>query len=75
MISAEEVGMWKGLEVTKELYKSLKNIRDDIEQQMLNEAVLLSDKCQVELAKLVGIREGIDIVLNLDVESVDEQTD
>lgn len=76
MISTEEFGMWKRHEVTKELHVVLTKLKEDVEEQMLNEAILLSDRCQIELARLVGLREGIDLVLNLDAESiVDEEED
>ena len=71
-ISKEEFGLWKQHEVTKNLYSALKTIRLQIEQDMLDDNVILSDKGHVTLARLSGIREGLSIILNLTAEDVDD---
>lgn len=68
--------MWKQLDISKKLFDALKNYKKDAEESMTNPSLIMSDRCQVELARLVGLIEGIDLVLNINVESVtDEEED
>jgi len=75
MISAEEFGMWKQHEITKKLFDALENYKKDAEEAMTNPSLIMSDRCQRELARLVGLIEGINLVLNVNVESVEDDED
>lgn len=75
----QEFRTWQSDIVTQGLYKALKEVREDIEREMTDAYTILDPQCQVKMAKLLGVREGLDLVLEMtfeemqSTESVDDE--
>lgn len=63
---------WKKDPTTIKLLEALKVMRDSIEKNMTNEEVIFAPNSKQVLARLVGVREGLDLVLNIDVDDLVE---
>lgn len=59
---------WKKDVVTKALFKSLKEARELVSDAMVNSDTIMRDDCSRNMAKLLGMREGIDLVLEMTFE-------
>mgnify|MGYP003517059420 CR=1 FL=1 len=74
IISVEDCKMWRSHPCTKKLFEALQEIRDNTESSMTNESVIVSDKCQLTLVRALGILEGLDVVLQMEIEGlIDEE--
>lgn len=71
MISKEEFGLWKRQEVTKAMYAALENMRNNIDEEILS-IDYLNPSAQIILSNFAGFKEGLDIVLNLTAEELDD---
>ncbi len=63
---------WKNDPITKKFFSALKETRDNIEEMMKDSEVILSAGAAQKLVRLVGNREGIDLVLNTSTEDYDD---
>ncbi len=70
-IIREEFNMWLKDNVTMQMLDALRSYRKRIEDSMLN-ANFLSPNAQLGLSHLSGVREGIDFVLNINIEDIDK---
>lgn len=66
----EEFRTWKRDIVTQAMYKALQEVREDIELNMTDSNIILDPQCQVKMAKLLGMREGLDLVLEMTFEEM-----
>lgn len=64
---------WLRDPITKHVFRLLQNLREDIEAGLKSEAIILDDRAQVKLARLLGQRESLDFMLNM--EYGEEDTD
>lgn len=71
-ISKMDYVQWKNNNVTVNFINTLQDIRRSIEEQMVQDSVILHQNAVALLARLSGIREGIDQVLNLTNEDFDD---
>ena len=62
-ITPESFHRWKKDPVTEELYKRLQNLRTQLNDSLLNAGVILEEKKNA--ARLLGQREGLEVILNL----------
>lgn len=72
-ISKSQFSAWKSDPITKQFFKALKEVRDNIEEMMISSDIILSPDANQKLVKLVGNREGIDLVLNTSIEDYDDE--
>ena len=63
---------WKHDEVTKEVFKALQEAREHINETLTNAEILLGENAEKNLARLVGQREGIDLLLQISYEDLEE---
>lgn len=79
MISKDEFINWKAGEVTKAVFKMLRDGRDDLSYSLINGNTLKGDSSTAEAtARVVGILYGIDLILEMkveDKEEVDEESE
>lgn len=66
---------WKNHPVTKIIFKSLEEIREEINQTLTNSEVLLGKESRVQVPRLVGQREGLDILLQISFEETEDVKD
>ena len=64
---------WKNDIVTKEIFKALKEIRVKINNALTNSDVLLGENAEKSVPRLVGQREGLDLILEIKFEDVGEE--
>ena len=69
-LSLDDCKMWRNHPCTKKLFEALQEIRDQTEANMTNENVIISDKCQLTLVRALGILEGLDVVLQMEIEGL-----
>lgn len=74
-INKQDFISWKNHEVTKEFYKVLEELKDQIEEQMLNDGIISATNGHLALNRLAGIREGINQVLFISVEDMDNESE
>jgi hypothetical protein len=70
MIDESEFAGWKKLPVTKALFSRLQEVREEVEQQMLNSEVIMSGDSTRLLSQLVGLRNGIDLTINISLDDI-----
>ena len=61
---------WKNDIVTVKLFESLKDIRDGVERSMTDANLIMKPDGLRDLARLVGLREGLDIVLEMTIDDM-----
>lgn len=66
---------WKKDPITIALFKALEDVRKNIESGMINANNILAEDCQSRMTKLLGMREGIDLVLEITCEDLDDGDD
>ena len=64
---------WKKDEVTKEVFRLLQEVRDQINLELTNTEVLLNEKAQQIIPRLIGQREGIDLILQIQFEDLQKE--
>lgn len=57
------------------MFRFLLNVREYVERGMLDPQVVLKDGGTIEYARAVGMRDGIDMVLGLEIEDLIEVDD
>lgn len=62
---------WMKDPVTLALFSTLEEVRDEVEAGMLNSDNISASDCHLRMMKMLGIREGIDLVLNINYEDID----
>lgn len=73
-IANEEFVRWKNDDVTKEIFAAITNIRNQLNQAMTSADVVMVSDSDRRVARLLGQREGLDLILNIhfnDVATVD----
>ncbi len=71
-INLEEFRLWQSLDVTKEFYRIVEVLERETKEEILNINCMLPN-ANVLLAKLSGLREGLDVVLNLSIEEIENE--
>lgn len=71
-ISIEEFRAWEKSPTTKLIMKSLNLLREDINISMTNADVITADDSSKRLMRLLGIREGLDLILQISYENLEE---
>lgn len=66
---------WQKDPITVALFNVLKEVRNEIEGGMINANNILAEDCQLRMTKLLGMREGIDLVLEMTYEDLDDGDD
>jgi hypothetical protein len=61
--------------VTLKLFEVLHEIRENIEKDMVDGAIIMAPNSTQLLAKLVGYREGVDLVLTINFEDIEDDVD
>ena len=61
---------WKAHPVTKKILEQLENLDNDLKEILLNPDIILSDKGQIDCARLIGSRDIINRVLGLTVDDL-----
>ncbi len=71
-IDSSNFHMWKKDPVTIKLFEALQEVRDSIEMAMIDSNTILEKDSRNSLSRLVGIREGLDIVLQMQADDLIE---
>lgn len=71
-ISDTEFGLWKHEKITKQFMEAVQELRKRIDEELTKESVILRPDGQLHLAYLAGKRSGLDELLNLSVEDLDD---
>lgn len=71
-ITNEMFHIWKKEPVTKALMEALLAYRADLNEAMTNSDVIEEKDSRAKLLRMIGLREGIDLVLNLEVDQLVE---
>ena len=67
---------WKNDEVTKEVFEALREAREQVNLALTNADVVLGSEANKAIPRLIGQREGIDLILQIsyeDLESPDSE--
>ena len=75
MIDASNFHRWKKDPTTIQLFEGLQSLRDQINEQLIDAHVILEPDSRVHLARLIGMREGLDTVLQIEVDDLIEEID
>lgn len=67
--------MWKQDEVTQAIFAALQKLRDEINQSLTNADVILGDKAEINVPRLIGTREGLDLILQISYDDIEESED
>lgn len=68
-MNQEQFSEWRNQEHTKEVFKEIAEVRDQLKDQLANGATLGSE---VETARVVGSIEGLNQLLNISFDGGDE---
>ena len=63
---------WKQHAVTELVFSGLQRLRGNIESALCNEGLIMGEDAKAKLARLLGQREGIDLILNIKCEEIAE---
>ena len=66
---------WKQDEVTVEILKALKKAREEINLTLTNSDVLLGANAEKAIPRLIGQREGLDLMLEISFEDLEGESD
>lgn len=72
-ISQSEFNYWRNDPVTEKIFKALQEERNGIERQLTNSQILLKEDVALIVARLVGQREGLDLLLQIQCEDLKEE--
>lgn len=78
IISKQDFEEWKSHLVTQEVYRTLEKIKTAIDSELASGAHYLGPSDREALQKicmLMGTKQGIDMVLNVQVEDVENESD
>ncbi len=67
-ITKDDYIMWRNLPITKNLFSALQQIRDRAKEDLGAENVVMSPNCQVTQVRLLGIIEGLDVTLQMQLD-------
>ena len=65
---------WKGNEITKKVFEKLVEVRSNINVALTDATLVMDTESAKKMARLVGIREGIDLILQIEYEDVNEES-
>lgn len=71
-INKEDFTNWKNDPITKQIKSVLEDYRQNVEHEMISDRTIRAPDVQRLLERLSGIREGLDIVLNVINTSFDD---
>ncbi len=71
-INLAEFRLWQSLDVTKKFYRIIEVFDEEAKEEILN-INCMSPNANVLLAKLSGLREGLDVILNLSIEEIENE--
>lgn len=75
-ITKNDFSMWIKHPITVKLYEALRELRQETKDNMTNEQVIMANDCQLRQIRMLGIMEGLDVVLNMELEEVvDEENE
>lgn len=63
---------WKHDEVTKEVFKALREAREEVNQALTNADIVLGENADKAIPRLIGQREGLDLLLQISYEDLEE---
>lgn len=72
-IDKEAFDLWMINPVTKALMSALRNIRDGLNQALTHGNVIMEEDAPRKLARFLGQRDGVDLVLNIRFEDVEDK--
>jgi len=72
-IDVDNFRHWKKDEVTIEVMSALKDLRDQINEALTNADVVLGDNAAKAIPRLIGQREGLDLILEIQVEDLEDE--
>lgn len=72
VLTKDTLTKWKNDPFTQEVLVNIKQLRASIQESMLDEDLILNPNGQIRLARLLGQREGLDLLLNIHHEEDDE---
>ena len=75
IVSPESFHRWKNDPITQEIFSYLKRVRTTVELDMLDPGVVLGDGGLLKYSKAVGVRHGLDRVLDLQLDDILEDSD
>lgn len=64
---------WKRDPVTLAMMRFLKDVRNVTERCMLDPSTMLADRGQIDYARQLGMRDGIDMILELELDDIQEE--
>lgn len=73
-ISQSDFVDWKNQPITKIIFENLNTIREEINLTLTNSDVLLGKDSHVQIPRLIGYREGVDLLLQISYEDLENQT-
>ena len=66
---------WKHDEVTKEVFRLLREAREEINVRLTNADVVLGTNANIAIPRLIGAREALDLILEITYEDIEEVED
>jgi hypothetical protein len=67
--------MWKNDEVTKHIFALLKQAREEVNLALTNADIVLGENSDRAIPRLIGQREGLDLLLEISYEDLEEVED
>lgn len=72
IVSKQEFALWKQQTITQLIFKNLEDLKKGMEEALLNTDFHLKTN-DLERGRLLGQREGIELLLNVHVEDIEEE--
>ncbi len=70
-----EFERWISDPITKEIFKTIKQVRDGANIALTNSDVIFDKDSSQKLARLVGYREGLDVLLQVSADYIEVDDD
>ena len=71
-MTEKEFDMWMTDPLTKEIFAQLVVQRENINLQLTDSNLVFENKGQLQMARLIGQREGLDLLLEVMYEDIEE---
>jgi hypothetical protein len=73
-IDQSNFNTWKKDPVTTEVFKCLQEIRDETNLALTNADIVLGANREINVPRLFGLREALDLMLQISFEDLEEET-
>ena len=73
VVTKEMFTVWRQDPVTKQIMDRLQDLREQIQHGLKDEAIILCDSGQLKLARLLGQRDGLDVLLNIQYDEDEDE--